>query len=123
MNLNENSQLERRTSARSIIEREVRYRILNNRGGEEAGDGKTLNMSSSGVFFTSGHILPPGRTLELSISWPAQLNEKCALKLVARGRVVRFEQGCAAMQIQQHEFRTASAASVGADEKSRPGQV
>jgi hypothetical protein len=60
------------------------------------------------VLFTSESILLPGRRLELSISWPAQLNNKCALKLVARGRVVRFEQGRAAIEIQQYEFRTQS---------------
>jgi hypothetical protein len=84
----------------------VRYRVIAKRGGDEAGDGKTVNISSSGVLFTSEHILLPGRRLELSISWPAQLNNKCALKLVARGRVVRFEQGRAAIEIQQYEFRT-----------------
>jgi hypothetical protein len=66
-------------------------------------------MSSSGVLFTSEQILRPGRRIELSISWPAQLNQKCALKLVARGRIVRFENGLAAMEIQQYEFRTQSA--------------
>ena len=84
---------ERRRSDRFAIEREIRYRALNKRGGEEAGEGKTVNMSSSGVLFTSGQILRPGRRIELAISWPAQLNNKCALKLVARGRIVRFENG------------------------------
>jgi hypothetical protein len=81
---------------------------LNKRNGEEAGDGKTINISSSGVLFTTQQMLLPGRRLELSISWPAQLNNKCALKLVARGRVVRFEEGRAAVEIQQYEFRTQS---------------
>ena len=49
----------------------------------------------------------PGKRLELSISWPAQLDNKCNLKLVARGRVTRLEQGRAAVEIQQYEFRTA----------------
>jgi hypothetical protein len=97
---------DRRHSDRFPIEREVRYKILNKRSGEEAGDGKTVNISSSGVLFTAEHILLPGRRLELSINWPAQLNNKCALKLVARGRIVRFEDGRAAMEIQQYEFRT-----------------
>ena len=86
----------------------MRYRVLTKRSGEEVGDGRTINISSSGVLFTSQHILLPGRRLELSISWPAQLNNKCALKLVARGRVVRFENGRAALDIQQYEFRTQS---------------
>ena len=109
MNLNQ-MQADRRHSDRFPIEREVRYRVLNKRSGEEMGDGRTINISSSGVLFTSAHILLPGRRLELSISWPAQLNNKCALKLVARGRVVRFEQGRAAIEIQQYEFRTHSIA-------------
>jgi hypothetical protein len=101
-------QADRRHSDRFPIEREVRYRVLSKRTGEETGDGKTLNISSSGVLFTSEHVLLPGRRLELAISWPAQLNNKCALKLVARGRVVRFDDGSTAMEIQQYEFRTQS---------------
>ena len=102
---------DRRHSDRFPIEREVRYRTLSKRSGEEVGDGKTLNISSSGILFTAEHVLLPGRRLEVSISWPAQLNNKCALKLVARGRVVRFEDGRTAMEIQQYEFRTQSAAA------------
>ena len=109
--MNERAQADRRHSDRFPIEREVRYRALNKRGGEEAGEGKTVNISSSGVLFTSNHLLLPGRRMELSISWPAQLNNKCALKLVARGRVIRFEHGRAAIEIQQYEFRTAQAAA------------
>jgi hypothetical protein len=106
--LQQNREADRRRSDRFAIEREIRYRALNKRGGEEAGEGKTVNMSSSGVLFTAGQILRPGRRIELAIRWPAQLNNKCALKLVARGRVVRFENGLAAMEIQQYEFRTQS---------------
>jgi hypothetical protein len=104
----EKLQSDRRHSDRFPIEREVRFRVLNKRGGEEAGEGKTLNISSSGVLFTSGRLLLPGRRLELAISWPVQLNNQVALKLVARGRVVRFEEGRAAIEIQQYEFRTQS---------------
>jgi hypothetical protein len=50
--------------------------------------------------------------LELAISWPAQLNGNCALKLVAKGRVVRYEEGRAAIQIQQYEFRTKGASGL-----------
>ena len=114
MGLEQTQESDRRRSDRFAIEREIRYRALNKRGGEEAGEGKTVNMSSSGVLFTSGEILRPGRRIELAISWPAQLNNKCALKLVARGRIVRFDNGVAAMEIQQYEFRTQSAPGVAA---------
>jgi len=100
------SGIERRAADRFPIEREVRYRILNKRGSCEEGTGKTVNISSNGVLFTTDQILVPGKRLELSISWPAQLDNKCQLKLVARGRVARLEQGKAAIEIQQYEFRT-----------------
>jgi hypothetical protein len=111
VNKNENAQADRRHSDRFPIEREVRYKVLNKRSGEEMGDGKTVNISSAGVLFSAEHMLLPGRRMELTISWPAQLNNKCALKLVARGRVVRFEGGRAAVEIQQYEFRTLSMAA------------
>jgi hypothetical protein len=114
VNSNENAQADRRHSDRFPIEREVRYRVLNKRSGEETGDGKTVNISSSGVLFTSGHMLLPGRRMELAINWPAQLNNKTALKLVARGRVVRFEGGRAAIEIQQYEFRTSGSTPAAA---------
>lgn len=98
--------VERRAADRFPIEREVRYRILNKRNNHEEGTGRTINISSNGVLFTTDQILIPGKRLELSISWPAQLDNKCQLKLVARGRVTRLEQGRAAIEIQQYEFRT-----------------
>ena len=103
---------ERRRSSRFPIERELRYKTLNQRAEILAGNGKTLNISSSGVLFTSEHELPVGTRLEVSISWPAQLNERCLLNLVARGRIARHSKGQLALQIQQYEFRT----------QSRPGQ-
>jgi PilZ domain len=108
--ISQNTTADRRHSDRFPIEREVRYRVLSKRSAEESGDGKTINISSSGVLFSSEHMLLPGRRLELSISWPAQLDNKCPLKLVARGRVVRFEEGRTAIEIQQYEFRTQSSA-------------
>jgi hypothetical protein len=98
--------IERRAADRFPIEREVRYKILNKRSNSEEGTGRTVNISSNGVLFTTDQILVPGKRLELSISWPAQLDNKCQLKLVARGRVARLEQGKAAIEIQQYEFRT-----------------
>lgn len=97
---------ERRSSSRFPIEREVRYKVLSKRSGNESGSGKTLNISSSGILFTTEHTLIPGKRIEMAISWPAQLDNRCALKLVARGRIVRSEAGRAAVEIQQYEFRT-----------------
>lgn len=97
---------ERRGSERRDISQVVHYRILSRKEAAVNAEGKTLNMSSSGVLFTTTHTLLPGRRVELAIDWPARLDNKCALRLVARGRVVRFEGDRAALEILQHEFRT-----------------
>jgi hypothetical protein len=112
-----NDNVERRRSSRFPIEREIRYKTLSQRSEMLQGVGRTLNISSSGVLFTADHDLPVGTRLEVSISWPAQLNEKCLLNLVARGRVTRQESGSLALQIQQYEFRTQSI--VAAQNKER----
>ena len=102
---------DRRKSDRFPIERDVRYKGTSKRAGADAGLGKTLNMSSSGLLFTTDEVLLPGRRVEVAVSWPAQLDNKCALKLVAQGKVVRCEQGKAAIEITQYEFRTAGPAN------------
>ncbi|MGJ5816973.1 PilZ domain-containing protein [Paludibaculum fermentans] len=97
---------DRRASDRFPIERELRFKLISKRLGDEAGAGVTVNLSSGGVLFQTEKPLIPGKRLEMAISWPAQLDNKCALKLVARGRIVRCEKGMAAVEIQQYEFRT-----------------
>jgi hypothetical protein len=100
---------DRRSADRFPIEREVRFKMLSKRQGGDVGLGTTLNMSSSGVLFTTDRALLPGKRVEMAISWPAQLDNRMSLKLVARGRVVRCEAGTAAVEIQQYEFRTIGA--------------
>jgi hypothetical protein len=97
---------ERRATDRFPIERDVRYKVLNYKSDDEVGIGKTINMSSRGVLFTTDRHVALGKKLEVSISWPAQLNSAIPLKLVASGRVIRAEQGIVAMEIQHTEFRT-----------------
>lgn len=97
--------VERRSSARFPIEQEVRYKIFN-RNTIEVGSGKTVNMSSKGVLFTTERMLGPGERVELSVNWPAQLDNRCPLKLVTTGRVVRTSGAVAAIAIERYEFRT-----------------
>ncbi len=102
---------DRRASERFPLEREVRFWLLRDGGKDGLATGKTLNMSSGGVLLTCEQPVAPGRKVELSISWPVQLNAKCGLRLVARGVVVRCEDGKIAVRIRQYEFRTAGAAA------------
>lgn len=97
---------EQRSKRRYAIEREVKYRLLSGHQIAETGSGKTLNISSSGVSFTSEQSLQVGSIVELSVSWPALLNNSCAMKLMVFGRVVRSEGGVCAMTIERYEFRT-----------------
>src|SRR6266568_7006071 len=89
---------DRRSSNRLPIEREVRYKVL---GGKktvkQVGLGKTLNMSSGGVLFTTESALPEGQRVELAVSWPARLNDTLPLKFVAVGRLVRTGENQAAI--------------------------
>jgi c-di-GMP-binding flagellar brake protein YcgR len=101
--------VERRGKERFPLERELRYKVVSKRSGNEAGSGTTVNFSSGGVLFSTQQMLIPGKKIELAISWPAQLDSKCSLKLLARGRIVRCEAKEAAVEIQQYEFRTMGA--------------
>jgi hypothetical protein len=71
-----------------------------------SGTGKTLNIGSGGVLFTTEEQLPLGGTVELSVHWPAKLDGSCPLKFVAIGRVIRSEADIAAVRIERYEFRT-----------------
>ena len=96
---------DRRSAVRFPIEQDVRYKVFT-RNTIEVGLGKTVNMSSNGVLFTTERPLALGERLEVAVNWPAQLDHKCALKLVTTGRVVRSEGGVAAIAIERYEFRT-----------------
>lgn len=109
--MNSQPTIDLRAASRFPIECDIRYKAAVRQQGEKTGSGKTVNMSSGGVLFTAEQHLVTGSRLEFSITWPARLDDKCALQLVAHGRVVRSERGLAAVRIQQHEFRTLRASS------------
>ena len=67
---------------------------------------ETLNISSKGVLFATEEPLQPGQLLQVSVDWPARLENQVPLKLVAEGRIVRNVNGLAAMRIDKYEFRT-----------------
>jgi hypothetical protein len=101
--------IDRRVAARFPIEREIRYKLLRHDGGNEEGTGKSINISSAGILFTTDRHLPPGSSIEIAVSWPVLLTTDLHMRLVALGRVVRSEEGTAAMEISRYEFRTQAA--------------
>src|SRR5689334_3074696 len=93
---------ERRGTSRFPVREDVRYRVVHSKSESVSGSGTTLNIGSGGILFTTAEKLPLGRTVELSVNWPAMLNGNCPLQFVAIGRVVRSEDTRAAVRIDRY---------------------
>ena len=100
----ENPPEERRGTMRMPIERDVSYKVLGLSA--SAGSGRTVNISSGGVLFTTESPLLEGAEVELAISWPALLNNVTPIKLVVTGALTRSDRTQAAMHIEKYEFKT-----------------
>jgi hypothetical protein len=100
------SDRERRIKRRFQIEQDVRYKMLYGQRIAETGSGKTINISSGGVWFTTENMLTSGMPIELSMNWPVLLNDSCPMKLMIYGCVVRSNEKGAAVAIERYEFRT-----------------
>jgi len=101
--------VDRRVGARFPIEIEIRYKLLIHTGGTEEGTGKSINISSGGILFTTDCHLQPGTGIEVTISWPVLLDSEVSLRLVTRGQVIRSGAGTTAMKIYRYEFRNVQA--------------
>ena len=97
---------ERRTKRRFMIDQEVKYKMLYGQRIAETGVGRTMNISSGGVWFSTENMLTSGMPVELSMNWPVLLNDSCPMKLMIYGCVVRSNEKGAAVAIERYEFRT-----------------
>jgi hypothetical protein len=100
--------LERRGTSRFPLHEDVRYKVVQSKTQKVTGSGTTLNFGSGGILFTTEELLPVGRSIELSVNWPARLDGTCPLQFVATGRIVRAEADRAAVRIERYEFKTRS---------------
>src|SRR4051794_15481192 len=103
---NTKSERERRIKRRFTIDQEVKYKMLYGQRIAETGVGRTMNISSGGVWFTTEKMLTSGMPVELSMNWPVLLNDSCPMKLMIYGCVVRSNEKGAAVAIERYEFRT-----------------
>lgn len=104
---------DRRTGRRYEVSLKLRWKVSRRKRLLEAGTGTTVDLSSRGVLFEPDRQMPTDGCVELAISWPVLLNNSLPMLLIVFGRIVRLSGGRVAIQILQHEFRTAgSAASV-----------
>ena len=104
-----NGERERRQKQRFPLEHEIRYKMLYGQRIAETGTGRTANISSGGLWMTTETMLTSGMPVELSMNWPVLLNDKCPMKLMIYGCVVRSNERGAAIAIERYEFRTQGA--------------
>jgi c-di-GMP-binding flagellar brake protein YcgR len=97
---------ERRSKKRFHIEQEVKYKMLYGQRIAETGSGKTVNISSGGLWFSTENMLTAGMPVELSMTWPVLLHDSCPMKLMIYGCVIRASERGAAVAIERYEFRT-----------------
>jgi DNA-binding response OmpR family regulator len=97
---------DRRTNARFPCRLSVSYQALERPFLTGVATSETLNISSKGLLFATDEPLQAGQLLQVSVDWPARLDNQIPLKLVAEGRIIRNINGQAAMQIDKYEFRT-----------------
>ena len=97
--------IERRFKARYPLELNVRYQSFG-KSGVISGEGRTVNLSSSGVLVASSDKMSDGMRLKLTIEWPSLLNGTTPLQLVTFGRVVRCDNSSFAVALEHYQFRT-----------------
>jgi len=102
----QSSEREGRVKRRFQIEQDVRYKMLYGQRIAETGTGKTANISSGGLWFTTETMLATGMPVEVSMTWPVLLNDSCPMKLMIYGCVIRSNEKGAAVAIERYEFRT-----------------
>lgn len=100
---------ERRAKARFEIQRELRYKVRGKAKALQAGTGDTVNISSAGIAIRIDQPLAAGSSVELSVSWPALLNDVRPMRLNIVGRILRAEGRNAVCTVDRYEFRTQGA--------------
>jgi hypothetical protein len=88
------------------IEQDLRYEFVNHNRTSGFGTGRTLEMSSKEIRFTTHDRFKLGERVRLRVHWPTMLNDRCLMQLVIVGRVMRSGPGTAAVEIDRYEFRT-----------------
>jgi len=96
----------RRARRRFPIQQDVRYQCVKGSRICVVGVGKTLEISSREVRFTTQQPLKRGHKIQLAMDWPALLDNTCRMKLEIFGWIVQSEPAEAHVKIERYEFRT-----------------
>jgi hypothetical protein len=107
---------DRRRRLRFPLDTDLRYQ-LPGRGptGAVSGTGRVENISSRGLAFRADGPLEPGLRLNVSMAWPARLDE-CMLRLAFEGVVLAVRESLVVVSIERPNFRTAGRETAAARE-------
>jgi hypothetical protein len=72
-----------------------------------------LDISSGGVFLKTHQILPVGKRIQVFINWPVLLDQRCPLRLVITGKVLRSDEAGAAVRKLRYDFKIRPSAQRG----------
>ena len=84
--------MEQRQSKRYRLKTSVKFSWESAQDGTRQGEGRTRDISSSGVFVVTSDRLPLGTTVKLDVALPALRKETSGASLRTSGHVVRSEQ-------------------------------
>lgn len=97
---------DRRTSRRFPLRLAVRYRRTGSSPVSNWMSSESLNISSTGLLFTTTEAVQPGQGIEAFIAWPVCLDNRIPLKLVIKGSIVRNAGDHTAVCFERYEFKT-----------------
>jgi hypothetical protein len=109
----QSSVAERRASDRYSYRLDVVYQARSKRQEPVLGVGESMNVSSTGILFTTDRVLAPGMEVGFAINWPATFDGARKLKLVGRGVVVRQVGNRVAVDFEECQFRSRREEEVG----------
>ena len=96
---------DQRLHPRYPIRLDLQYGLLNQGPVNRTGSGRTLNISTGGIFFETKDFLPVGGLIALVMRWPILLDGACQLNLFLQGRIVRRDAIGTAVKMTRHKFR------------------
>ena len=85
---------------------DMQYQILGNEVPRVQGTGRTLWISSHQIIFEGDTRLASGTDLEITIAWPARLDERVGLQLWIRAHVLHTLSDGITAEIRKYQFRT-----------------
>ena len=109
--------VDRRARLRFPLSTELRFHVIRRGQGRLIeGTGQAANMSSKGLAFRTGTVLDRGTRLQISLAWPALLDNRCMLRLQVEGTVIRTDGELVVIAIDSHDFRTSGRSVLARDE-------